>query len=193
MKFLVLLLALFPFILGYLFALEWGRIQRTEPILFNIEALEKIPAVDCSIVLTGGPGRIPLSLRLLELDKIKTLIISGVYPRTSLNSIVDSARMELSAESRKKIEERVVLERRSETTFGNAMQSLAMAEALGCRTLYLITSQVHMNRAFRTFQGQNVTKLHLIPFPSRASKQELEWDSLTLEVIKSFFYSLWAY
>jgi uncharacterized SAM-binding protein YcdF (DUF218 family) len=193
MRFLIALLTLVTFILGYLFALEWGRIQRTKPILGSIESLQNLPPMDCAIVLTGGPGRIPVSLRLLKLDKIKTLIISGVYPRASLDSILDSSRMELTAEDRARIASRVVLERRSETTFGNAMQSLAMAEALSCQKLYLITSQTHMNRAFRTFEGHNVAKIHLVPLPTAAAKHELEWDSLALEVIKSFFYSLWAY
>ncbi len=145
-------------------------------------------AADCAVVLTGGAGRVREGFDLLAQGNIRKLIISGVHPGAGLRDIFPEWPFygELNRED-------VVLERRSLTTYGNAQQSLVLVEALQCRDLVLITSQLHMHRASKTF-------LNVFPedFPvyqrSIISKQlEPAWWDLMVEALKSVFYSIWAY
>lgn len=146
------------------------------------------PAADCGVVLTGGAGRVREGLALIEKGAIKTLVISGVNPQTELRDLVTPFDLALGVNPSS-----IVLERRSQTTYGNAHQSVPILEALHCRDLILVTSQVHMYRAHRTFSAALKNDMRIIPHAISASKgEEAPWN-LATEVLKSMFYALWAY
>lgn len=160
------------------------QVVRSTPV----NSWEREAIADCGIVLTGGPGRVREGFDLLNERKIKKLIVSGVHPEVKLRDLMPAWTFYGTLR-----EEDVVLEKRSETTWGNAQQSLPIVEALRCRDVLLITSQLHMVRAYRTFRSvfpENVeiqTQAvvgHRFPPPS--------WEVLT-EALKSLFYSVWAY
>ncbi len=143
---------------------------------------------DCGIVLTGGAGRIREGLDLLANRNIKKLIISGVNPNSEIKEIFP-----LWAFYPEIDEKDVVLEKRSETTFGNATQSLPLTEILSCQDILLVTSSLHMYRAKRTF-------LKVFPkimdIKTHALVRTNESDSFLdrmQETLKSLFYSVWAY
>src|SRR4051812_28613925 len=121
---------------------EMGFIER-EPI----SAWTEDHKADCAVVLTGGPGRVREGFDLLAQGQVRKLIISGVHPKATLREIIPQWPFYGGLH-----EEDVVLERRSATTYGNAQQSLPLVEAMHCRSLVLVTSHLHMRRAYKTFR-----------------------------------------
>jgi uncharacterized SAM-binding protein YcdF (DUF218 family) len=181
-KIALLTLALL-FLLALFFYRDLKRIRREEVSSWTIDH-----TADCAIVLTGSTGRVREGFGLLSTGQIKKLIISGVNPQASLRQIFPEWPFYGKLD-----EHDVILERRSTTTYGNALQSLPLIEALRCRDLILITSQLHMYRSRRVFQAE--LPIHF-PLYTRAvvsgSLQPSRWEQI-VETAKSLFYSLWAY
>lgn len=144
---------------------------------------------DCGVVLTGGPGRIREGFDLLSQKAIKKLIVSGVNSTSSLTEIFP-----LWVFYPELKEEDIFLERRSETTFGNAQQSLPLVEALNCRDIILITSHLHMYRSYQTFRSIFPPSVEILKHSlPTARRYRLEMGETYSEAFKSLFYSLWAY
>jgi hypothetical protein len=116
------------------------------------------------------------------------LIVSGVHPSVRLNEIAPFLPFYGPIEPN-----RIVLERRSQTTFGNARQSRALVESLGCRRVVLITSQVHMPRAEKMFRSELPVETELVLRPVAPSWAESDWTDLGLEALKTTFYGVWAF
>lgn len=160
------------------------RLIAAEPI----SAWTEDHRADCAIVLTGGPGRIREGFDLLAQGQVHKLIISGVHPRATLREIFPQWPYYGSL----RVED-VVLERRSATTYGNAQQTLPLVEALRCRSLVLVTSHLHMRRAFRTFRQVYPPELLILTRSVSSGAVPPRSSDLSFEVLKSLFYSLWAY
>lgn len=143
---------------------------------------------DCALVLTGGPGRVREGFDLLTHQSVKKLIISGVHPQAGLRDIFPQ--WPYYGELR---EIDVILEKRSGTTYGNAQQSLALVEALHCRDVVLITSRLHMYRALNTFRNVFPNSVPIYPRAILAGSYKPDFWDLTTEVVKSLFYSFFAY
>lgn len=171
------------FIFIILFYFEFKKVVSLENYISN-KRLE----ADCAVVLTGGQGRIREGIDLLANRSVKKLIISGVNPNSQFKQIFPmwGHYPELN-------ESDVVLEKRSETTFGNAVQSLPLAELLKCQDVILITSQVHMYRAQRTFKKIYPANMEIKINPLVLSKDNYGLFDLFQESFKSLFYSLWVY
>ena len=143
---------------------------------------------DCAVVLTGAPGRVREGIDLLVRGQVKKLIISGVHPQSSLYEIFPEWPFYFSLNP-----EDVVLERQSATTYGNAVQSFVLAEALQCHNLVLVTSQPHMYRAYRSFRTVFPSEYRLIKHAIPHGGSQTEVEEFAIEAVKSAFYSLWAY
>lgn len=167
-----------------LLVLEYRQISATPVSSFTTDH-----QADCGVVLTGGPARIREGIDLLAKGSIRLLIISGVHPNVSFRDIFPQWPFHGSVD-----ENSVILEKRSTTTFGNAQQTLALVEALRCRDLVLVTSQVHMHRAARTFRAAFPEGF---PIQERATVStnggKLPLDEVLWEALKSVFYWPWAY
>ena len=154
----------------------------------NSTAWSQSKEADCGIVLTGGPGRIREGMDLLANRNIKKLIISGVNPNSEIKEIFPLWVFYPEVD-----EKDVILEKRSETTFGNATQSLPLTEILSCQDVILITSALHMYRSKRTFFK---VFPKIIDLKTHALVRFAESDSIEerlQETLKSLFYSIWAY
>lgn len=154
---------------------------------FSIPIKEKI-SVDCGVVLTGSAGRIREGFDLLEQGQIQKLIISGVNSQTTLKDL-----MPLWPYYSKVQEKVVFLEKRSETTYGNAVQSLPLVQALACRDVLLITSELHMYRAYQTFRPVYPDSLFIYKHGVLSHRGRLSFLDEFIEVVKSLFYRPWAY
>lgn len=161
----------------------WERIHET-----TVQIWEPALNTDCAVVLTGGRGRIKAGLTLLRRNQIETLIISGVYPDTKISDIIQWQDLLLNQGG-----EGLVLERQSRSTFGNAQQSWPLLKSHNCSSFYLITSQLHMYRALKTFEAQQIEGIEMIPRANPTHFLESRWHHRWTEVIKTFFYSLWAF
>lgn len=153
----------------------------TEPM--NLWTNKKVPNLDCGVVLTGAPGRIREGFELLQQKKIKKLIVSGVYKEATFDEIFPYWPFypEIKADD-------VILEKRSQTTLGNAHQTLALVETLKCQDIYLITSQQHMARAYSMFKGVYPPHIYIEKLSVPNSKFEQTIYSFAFEVVKSVFY-----
>jgi len=145
-------------------------------------------SADCAVVLTGGPNRIREGIDLLTRHSVQKLIISGVHPQAGWRDILP-----LWPFYGEVHDSDVILERRSRTTFGNAQQTLPLVEALRCRDLILITSRTHIRRALKTFRAEFPQGYPIVPRAVIAGSVEPSWAEVSVEAIKSLFYSLWAY
>lgn len=143
---------------------------------------------DCAVVLTGGPGRVREGFDLLAQGQVHKLIISGVHPRSTLRDIFP----QWPYYGGLRVED-VVLERRSNTTYGNAQQTLPLVEALRCRSLVLITSHLHMRRAYKTFRRIIPGETMIMTRAVSSGAVPPRFSDLSFETLKSLFYSLWAY
>jgi uncharacterized SAM-binding protein YcdF (DUF218 family) len=143
---------------------------------------------DCAVVLTGGSSRVREGFDLLSNQNVKKLIISGVNPTSHLREIMPAWSFYGNLR-----EDDVVLERRSETTYGNAQQSLSIVEALRCRDILLVTSRLHMHRAYKTFRGAYPENIEILRHAVVPRRLEMGVMETSLESFKSLFYSLWAY
>jgi uncharacterized SAM-binding protein YcdF (DUF218 family) len=167
---------------GVLTILETQKIKKE-----SLNSWSSDDTADCAIVLTGGAGRIREGIALLSQKRIKKLIISGVHQDSELRDIFPQWPLfgELS-------EKDVILERRSGTTYGNAQQTLDIVEALRCRDVLLITSQLHMARAYKTFVASYPPSITILKHTIVSSHNESQWNEILIEALKSIFYSLWA-
>ncbi len=145
-------------------------------------------SADCAVSLTGGPQRVREGLDLLSRHSVQKLIVSGVHAQSSLRDIFPLLPYYGSLR-----EQDVILERRSQTTFGNAQQTLPLVEALRCRDLVLITSRLHMRRALATFKAEFPKDFPLIVRAVPAINEPPGSDEIAWESLKSLFYSAWAY
>ncbi len=143
---------------------------------------------DCGVVLTGGAGRVKEGFALLSQKRIKKLIISGVHPDAHLRDIFP-----LWPVSGDLSEADVILDRRSSTTYGNAQQTYPLVEALRCQDILLITSGVHMDRAYRTFVSAYPKNFPIIRQTIVAGRGEADLWEISNEILKTIFYSLWAF
>lgn len=170
-------------LIAFLFIQEIRIIQKT-----SVNSWTEPQSADCAVVLTGGPGRVREGFDLLSQKRIKKLIISGVFSESSLREIMPLWPLygDLS-------EVDVILEKRSESTFGNAQQSLPIVEALNCRDILLVTSKVHMHRSFLTFRKSYPENIQILPHAVVGGDFRPRLTELVVETLKSLFYSLWAY
>jgi uncharacterized SAM-binding protein YcdF (DUF218 family) len=169
--------------LTFLFTQEIELILKTPR-----EAWEEDLTADCAVVLTGGPGRVKEGLDLLVRKQVHRVIISGVNPQVTLRDLYPQLALYPQVP-----EDSIVLERHSETTYGNAQQSLPIVEALQCRDILLVTSYLHMRRAYRTFLANYPEEIKVVPYGIAGSDFPPHYWDLFIEATKSWFYSLWAF
>lgn len=154
----------------------------------SISAWETDDSADCAVVLTGGANRVREGFDLLSRGAVKKLIISGVHPQSELRDIFPQWPFYGNLDA-----SNVILEKRSQTTYGNAQQSLALVQALRCRDIILVTSRLHMYRSLRTFKAEFPKHIQIIPHAIYGSRSDFGWVEKSFETAKSFFYSVWAY
>ncbi len=145
-------------------------------------------SADCAVVLTGGPNRIREGFDLLSRKAVQKLILSGVHPHATLREIFPQLPYYGAIN-----ESDVFLERRAQTTFGNAQQTLPLVEALQCRDLVVVTSRVHMRRALLTFRAEFPPDFPLIARAVPGHSEPPAGDEVSWETLKSIFYAAWAY
>lgn len=166
---------------AYLLFDEERRILSTPPA----GPIDHLPRLECGVVLTGSAGRIREGFEVLAQKKIGKLIVSGVYKDTKLHEIFPLLPYypEINPAD-------IVLEKISGSTYGNAVQSLQVVETLGCKSVLLITSQLHMYRAFRTFRGNFPPEISLRPFAVVHPGRESTELDVFVETVKSLGYSI---
>jgi uncharacterized SAM-binding protein YcdF (DUF218 family) len=174
---------LFLVIAASRFYIEYRAVTQTRPSSWYEDT-----EADCAVALTGGSGRVKEGVDLLYRGAVKKLIVSGVHPKVNWRQILPQ--WPFYGEAR---EENVVLERRSNTTYGNAVQTLPLVEALHCRSIAIVTSTWHMHRAYKSFRAIYPPDFPIAIHAVVSGNLNPDRTEVLLETFKSLFYSLWAY
>jgi uncharacterized SAM-binding protein YcdF (DUF218 family) len=116
---------------------EIGRLSTQAPIR----------QADGIVVLTGGKARVGTALQLLAEGSGKRLLISGVHPDSSLESI----RRAVSG-SKDLFGCCIDIDKNALDTVGNAEEAAMWAKAKGFRSLIIVTSDYHMPRSMIEFR-----------------------------------------
>ncbi|MEQ1721873.1 MAG: YdcF family protein [Pseudobdellovibrio sp.] len=149
------------------------------------KTIDGLAVSDCGVVLTGSAGRIREAFEVLALGKVKKLIISGVYKDTKLHEIFPHLPYYPEIKT-----ENIILEKISGSTRENAVQSLLLVEKMKCSDILLITSELHMYRAERTFKANFPTSIPIHTFAIASPPKEDRFYDEVVETFKSLFYSL---
>ena len=173
------ILALIVIIGTYLFVIKAVEIQQEPVTIWS----KNLPTADCGVVLTGGSGRIREAFDLLQQGLIGKLIVSGVYNESQIKDIFPYLPYYPEVQV-----SRIILDKRSLTTFGNARFSLNIVEGEHCRDVLLVTSQIHMQRAYEIFRYVFPETINIKKVAVNNSKSEASFFDLGLEVIKSYSY-----
>jgi uncharacterized SAM-binding protein YcdF (DUF218 family) len=168
--------------------LRWWSLEMQKVTQYPVSAWTETQQADCAIVLTGEKSRLGEGFDLLYRNHVKKLIISGVNPTSHLEEIFPNIIFYGKIEP-----ENIILEKNSKTTYGNAQQTLPLAEALKCHDVILVTSRLHMYRALKTFQTTYPADMAIYPRGTVGRKYYYSYDQLAMESLKSLFYSLWVY
>ncbi|ADZ68571.1 YdcF family protein [Polymorphum gilvum] len=124
----------------------------------SIRAPEEASA-DGIVVLTGGQDRIERAVGLLQEERARRLLISGVYPATTDRQIVERTSGDLPL-----FRCCVDLDRKALNTVGNAVETAAWARTHGFSSLLLVTSAYHLPRAALELKAV-MPELELVPYP----------------------------
>ncbi|PCI05949.1 MAG: hypothetical protein COB78_05085 [Hyphomicrobiales bacterium] len=106
---------------------------KNEPGLVNADGI---------VVLTGGKNRISTAVALLQNNQAPRLLISGVHPTTSSESIAELMNIKKSM-----LDCCVDLDRQAKNTKGNADQTADWVKNNKISTLIVVTSNYHMPRS----------------------------------------------
>jgi uncharacterized SAM-binding protein YcdF (DUF218 family) len=177
----------FFFILGVTILFFHAKKIKDEPVnVWSQSSVQSLEA-DCAVVLTGAPGRIREGFELLQQKRIKKLIVSGVFKEATYTEVFPywPYYNEVNPDD-------VILEKRSQTTFGNAHQSVVLVESLKCQDVLLVTSQLHMARAFSIFRDvfPNIIEIKKLTLPNGKSEQSV--FDFAVELVKSLFYTVFG-
>ena len=114
-------------------------------LLFLYRASSPAPKpghVDAIVVLTGGPDRVEVALRLLADGAANRLLVSGAGERTDVAALAHRAGLDPAP-----LESVVTLGRAAHTTRGNALETASWVHGRHIRTLLVVTTWFHMPRA----------------------------------------------
>jgi uncharacterized SAM-binding protein YcdF (DUF218 family) len=100
------------------------------------------PHVDAIVVLTGGPDRVEVALRLLVDGAADRLLVSGAGEKTDLAILAHRAAIDPVP-----LESQITLGHAAHSTRGNALETASWAHDQGVGTLLVVTSWFHMPRA----------------------------------------------
>jgi uncharacterized SAM-binding protein YcdF (DUF218 family) len=117
------------------------------------------PHADAIVVLTGGPERVDVALRLLSTGAADRLLVSGAGEKTDL---ADLAR--LSGLDPAPLEQQITLGHSARTTRGNALETASWAQTGQVRSLLVVTAWFHMPRALVELR-RAMPALTLLPYP----------------------------
>lgn len=114
---------------------------------------------DAIVVLTGGPERVDVALRLLAGGAADRLLVSGAGEKTDATVLVHLAGMDPAP-----LTQMITMGHAAQTTRGNALETASWAREQGVRTLLVVTTWFHMPRALVELR-RVMPNLTLLPYP----------------------------
>ncbi len=103
-----------------------------------------VSQTDAIVVLTGSAARIETAVQLLAVNRGKRLLISGVHPGVTRETLRDLVHADAAL-----FDCCVDIDWRAESTIGNAAEAAAWTKTNGFGSLTIVTSAYHLPRALR--------------------------------------------
>lgn len=139
------------------------------------------PHADAIVVLTGGPDRVDVALRLLADGVADRLLVSGAGPKTDFAVLAYRAGVNPGP-----LEQSITMGYAAHSTRGNALETAAWAGEYGVRSLVVVTSWFHMPRALVELRRAMPT-VTVHPYPvGRPDTASLTHVSLNRHVIGEY-------
>ena len=117
------------------------------------------PRTDAIVVVTGGAQRIGDAVSLLNADRGRRLLISGVNEKTGREELA-----KLNPTAREALACCVDLDYRARNTIGNAIEARRWVRRHDFRSLLLVTSNYHMPRTLLEFRHA-MPGVRFVPHP----------------------------
>jgi uncharacterized SAM-binding protein YcdF (DUF218 family) len=136
---------------------------------------------DAIVVLTGGENRIEAGLQLIHSHLARKLLISGVYPQTTLENIFQAS----SFSSKQLNLDAIDLDYKSDNTIENAHQAAKWIRAHNFRSIRLVTAHYHIQRSLLEF-SQQIPEVKIIPhpiIPKTFQKKGWFWDLDSVSIL----------
>lgn len=151
-----------------------GFLQFTNKVTESVEPTDIEPA-QAIVALTGGSTRIAKALELLQQNKGKRLLISGVNEDTLKSDIAA-----MHTDKAELFECCVDVERRAADTIGNARETARWMKENGYKSVIIVTSAYHMPRSMVEFRRQmDGVELTPYPVPLDSINKEEWWKNAT--------------
>lgn len=132
------------------------------------------------VALTGGEMRIDAAYRLFRRGVGHRLLISGVYPGTSREKLMDMVGQAVPAHTSDEQREKAERDRdidigyAAENTLGNARETAAWARFYRFNTLLIVTARYHMPRTLSEFR-EALPGVTLVPYPIDPESIPRDW------------------
>lgn len=127
------------------------------------------PRADAIVVLTGGAARIDHALLLLAEKRAKRLLISGVHPSTSSETL-----RQRTGYTSHLFSCCVDIEHEALNTIGNARETKKWIEKYHFTSLILVTSAYHMPRSVTELKAV-MPMIKIIGFPIIANRSAMQY------------------
>ncbi len=128
------------------------------------------PTADGIVALTGGADRVATAIGLLQQNRARVLLISGVGPNTTTSALFRGTGIDPAT-----LAGRVILGRTATDTLGNADEAATWARANNVHSLIVVTAGYHMQRAMteltRTLPGVTLYPVPVVPPALRGGTQ----------------------
>lgn len=125
---------------------------------------------DGIVVLTGGAGRLETAFKLMDAEKAKRLLISGVHADTSRSAILNAI-----GRDQNKYNCCIDLDHVALDTTGNAKQTARWANRHGYEKLIIVSSNYHLPRTMIEMQAA-MPRVKLVPYQANAKPDDLKTD-----------------
>lgn len=132
------------------------------------------------VALTGGEMRIDAAYRLFRRGAAQRLLISGVYPGTSREKLIDLVGVAAPARTPDEMKAKTERDRAidigyaAENTLGNAREAAAWARFYHFNTLLIVTARYHMPRTLSEFR-EALPGVTLVPYPIDPESLPRDW------------------
>jgi uncharacterized SAM-binding protein YcdF (DUF218 family) len=137
--------------------------------------------VDAIVVLTGGPDRVEVGLRLLAGGAADRLLVSGAGEKTDLADLAHRAELDPAP-----LEQQITLGHAAHSTRGNALETALWAHDHDTRSLLVVTSWFHMPRALIELRRAMPT-VTITPYPvGHLDAEELTHGGMVRRVIGEY-------
>jgi uncharacterized SAM-binding protein YcdF (DUF218 family) len=134
----------------------------------DLERPVEARSADAIVALTGGADRIADAVALLREGRAHRLLISGVYPDTSRETLAS-----MTPGGEPLFACCIDLGRSALNTVGNAKEARDWARGNGFTTLFVVTASYHLPRSLNEIRRE-MPEAELIPYPVVSANLRLE-------------------